>query len=97
MEKGVLPPPPPVALTTKATVGGTPPIFITRIEPLARMTQHLTDKNALGDFFFFLEGGSRYGLISSHPSVGVAVVGLRQKVPGRLSSSCEELPVNEVI
>ena len=31
---------------------GDPPIFSTEIEPLAQMTQLLTDKNALiGDFF----------------------------------------------
>ena len=29
---------------------GDPPIFSTGIEPLARVTQHLTDMNALGDF-----------------------------------------------
>ena len=34
---------------------GQPPIFSTGIEPLARMTQYLTDKNALSDFF----GGSQ--------------------------------------
>ena len=33
----------------------------------------------------------------SHPTVGVAVVRLRQKVPGRFGSSCEDLPVSEVI
>ena len=33
----------------------------------------------------------------THPTVGVAVVWLRQIVPGRLSSLCEEPPVNEVI
>ena len=34
------------------------------------------------------------GLLPRHPTVGVAVVWLRQTLPGRLSSSsCEELPV----
>ena len=33
---------------TKSTV---PPFFSTGIEPLARMTQYLTDNNALGDAF----------------------------------------------
>ena len=33
----------------------------------------------------------------SHPTVGVQVVGLTNNVPVRLSSSCEELPVGEVI
>ena len=33
----------------------------------------------------------------SHPTVRVAVVGLTDNIPVRLSSSCEELPVSEAI
>ena len=36
-------------------------------------------------------------VFSRQPAVGVAVVGLRQKGPGQLSSSREELPVSEAI
>ena len=40
-------------------------------------------------------GGETKKAPMSHPTVGVAR--FAPKVPGRLSSSCEELPVNEVI
>ena len=42
-------------------------------------------------------GAARVSQLLSHPTVGVAVVGLRQNIPGRLSSGCEELRVNEEI
>ena len=44
-----------------------------------------------------LGDGNDGGVSMSHPTVGVAVVRLRQKVPGQLSPSYEELPVSEAI
>ena len=82
------PPPPPAPARPPASQPASPPLFsIFRVSAAVLFGVLLVCVPCLFLIMLFL----------THPSVGVAVVGLGQNVPGQLSSSCEEVPVREAI